>query len=120
MFVKAAVNGTEGIIIFPDNYTPSIAFSSINTKDVAYTTNNVSSANWANLEADGCIFLPTTGMRDGTDCSSWSNAAYWSATDSGNKGLRIMAGRGLFYFGNSSNTDNKFRGMAVRLVQDAN
>lgn len=119
-YVKATVNGKYGIILFPDNYTPSISFSNINTREAHYNTNSVSSANWATLEAEGCIFLPQTALRYGTTVNSFTNCAYWSATSTdASQARRILAGTGIFYYNSSFNT-NKHIGCAVRLVQDAN
>ena len=117
-FVKAVVNSRNGIIIFPDNYTPSVSFSDINSTSVPYTTNPVS--NWSSLEADGCIFLPSTGYRNGTSTSATSSqCAYWTADafNSANAYRISCTNEGFSYDGA---TTKKHYGHAVRLVQNAN
>ena len=119
-YVKAQINGREGVILFPDNYTPTISFTGINEKTTNYqTTNIISGSDWSTLEADGCIFLPTTGVRDGVSGSSWSTGCYWSSTENGaSQAWCIKSGRTFYYYGNSNTQVAKHSGFAVRLVKD--
>ena len=67
-FVKAVVNGTYGVILIPDVYTHPNEVplpTGINTASSPYATNVYTSAQWALLEANGCIFLPAAGYRTG-------------------------------------------------------
>lgn len=121
-FVKATVSSKQGVIIFPDSFTlPSISvsLSNINSASANYTTNNISSSDWAHLERAGCVFLPTAGLRKGTS-TSWAaeRGYYWTSThDSDSKAHCINfnpSALSIPYSGQRSH------GMAVRLVQDAN
>ena len=122
-FVKATVSSKHGVIIFPDSFTlPSISvsLSNINSASANYTTNNISSSDWALLERAGCVFLPTAGLRKGTS-TSWAaeRGYYWTSThdSDSNKAHCINfnpSALSIPYSGQRSH------GMAVRLVQDAN
>jgi hypothetical protein len=69
-FVKANVNGVNGLIIFPDVYDHPDAVTlptGINATSTTYATNTYNSTQWTLLEANGCIFLPAAGYRTDTD-----------------------------------------------------
>ena len=120
----AQVNGVNGLILLPDNWTcPSgVSFKSGFHSNygvgyyAAYQT--FTAAEWSKLEAAGAVFLPASGFR-----SSHVNAVqylgyYWSATEfTGN-----YAGSLDFYSGEArmSNLDRygRFYGYSVRLVKD--
>ena len=67
-YAKATVNGVNGIILLPDNWAASTyALNSTNIGYANFTTNTITAEDWANtLEANGAVFLPTAGWRDGT------------------------------------------------------
>lgn len=122
MFAKVIIDGSKrGVIIFPDNYTPSVSFSNINNATSDYTS--VSSSEWTNLEAGGCIFLPATGARTGIGMtgSTSTQGNYWTRTDYNTNFSRcVNFYTSYFRFGNSGTNNNRSQGNAVRLVQDAN
>lgn len=122
MFAKVIIDGSKrGVIIFPDNYTPSVSFSNINNATSDYTS--VSSSEWTNLEAGGCIFLPATGARTGIGMtgSTSTQGNYWTRTDYNSNFSRcVNFYTSYFRFGNSGTNNNRSQGNAVRLVQDAN
>jgi len=69
-FVKANVNGVNGLIIFPDVYDHPDAVTlpmGINATSTTYAANTYNSTQWTLLEANGCIFLPAAGYRTDTD-----------------------------------------------------
>lgn len=82
-------HGVHGVIVLPDNYihpegVPALV--GINSGDVGYWNdgNKYSEADWAKLEAAGCVFLPAAGQRD-DDYDIWQIGAqdeglcaYWS------------------------------------------
>ena len=62
----------NGLFIFPDVYThpagiPALQHINENPRDtlsLAYNDNNITLAQWTQMEAMGCAFLPATGVRD--------------------------------------------------------
>lgn len=117
-FAKAIINSKYGVILFPDNYSPSITISNINNEGANFV--NISTSNWTKLESDGCIFLPTSGFRNGTTITNVASAGYyWTSTSSNTTySRRIVFNNTSFY--SSNYAGNKHNGNAVRLVQDAN
>lgn len=117
-FAKAIINSKYGVILFPDNYSPSITISNINNEGANFV--NISTSNWTKLESDGCIFLPTSGFRNGTTITNVASAGYyWTSTSSNaTYSRRIVFNNTSFY--SSNYAGNKHNGNAVRLVQDAN
>ena len=81
-YAKAQVNGINGLILVPDNWsTSTYAFTSTNTSSAAFTTNVINAATWTTLENAGCVFLPAAGYRSGTTVYSvGTNDGYWSST----------------------------------------
>lgn len=84
-FVKATVHSTNGLIIFPNEITWNDATmgdapTTCNTAGDAFTY-SPTDANWAALEAAGCVFLPAAGSRNGTSAVNVGDSAcYWSST----------------------------------------
>lgn len=67
-YAKAKLFGTNrGLIIFPDTYVhpDGVAYpTGINaTGNTSWNGNQYSAADWAKMEAAGCVFLPCTGIR---------------------------------------------------------
>lgn len=67
-YAKAMLFGTNrGLIIFPDTYVhpDGVAYpTGINaTGNTSWNGNQYSAADWAKMEAAGCVFLPCTGIR---------------------------------------------------------
>ena len=96
-----SVNGTLGVVIYPDNYTGAV----------------YSGSDWASFESAGCVFLPIAGLRNGSSLNyTNSSGYYWSATPNGtnyayrlNLGSNSMAG--------ASNSP-RYYGCSVRLVRE--
>lgn len=114
---NVTINNCIGIIIYPDSYAiPNIGLS---------TTGAISCslAQWAILEAGGCVFLPPTGRRQRNNPCIISNTGYyWTTTP-------VSSQQYVYYvkLGSAStpsvvnNTDiPRCEGLAVRLVQDIN
>ena len=123
-FVKAKVNGKNGIIIFPDNFDPAsvgLSLNSINAGNANYPSNSVSLDNWGKLAAKGCAFLPAAGYRSGGSVYGLADywASYWSSTPQSTLNSRAMSL--LFY---QSQLDPAYQSMvrsdgcSVRLVRD--
>lgn len=82
-FVKACVNGVNGIILLPDNWNTSYyGLANANDESASYEGNMISAYNWVNsLESHGCVFLPAAGIREATTVYGLnSNADYWTAS----------------------------------------
>lgn len=117
-FAKAIINSKYGVILFPDNYSPSITISNINNEGANFV--NISTSNWTKLESDGCIFLPTSGFRNGTTITNVASAGYyWTSTSTNDTYSRRIVFNNISFY-SSYYSGNKHNGNAVRLVQDAN
>lgn len=118
----AQVNGVNGLILLPDNWTcpAGITFKSgfhsnygVNYY-AAYQTFTV--AEWSKLESAGAVFLPAAGYRDGSyvDYVQY-RGRYWSATV--NDSLYAIY---LRFDSDAAYTSSDYRsyGRSVRLVKD--
>ena len=115
-YAKAQVNGVNGVILLPDDWSPSTYnLNNVNTSSASFSSNTITVSQWTTLENAGAVFLPVTGRRYGTSID-WvsSYGGYWAA-EHGND-----SDAGSFYFNNSNlNTSNnypRYYGRAVRLV----
>ena len=123
-YAQAKVAGVNGLILFPDGYTHPSGVAAINNADSDvddYSDNTFDSAAWTLLEQTGCVFLPTTGLRDGTDVRGVNLVGcYWSSTafdNSNARGLYFLGGYVHYHY-----NDDQYRriGYSVRLVRDIN
>ena len=118
-YAKAQVNGINGLILVPDNWsTSTYAFTSTNTSSAAFTTNVINAATWTTLENAGCVFLPAAGYRSGTTVYSvGTNDGYWSSTYYDNAQAYYM-----YFYSSVLSQDYVGRnyGYSVRLVKDYN
>ena len=81
-WAQGTVGGVNGTILLPDNWTADI-YALNNTNGVNYNSNTITAGDWTNtLEANGAIFLPGAGRRQGTstDAGMGSYGGYWSAS----------------------------------------
>ncbi|MBR4364404.1 MAG: hypothetical protein IKP33_05690 [Prevotella sp.] len=118
----ATVNSVYGIIILPDVFTDpnknngSNAFAGSTT--TGWDANVYTSENWAFMEANGAVFLPAAGNRNGSSVYLvGSRGYYWSSSANGTD----SAYRVYFYSGNlisASTYDARRNGYSVRLVRD--
>ncbi|MBP5371485.1 MAG: hypothetical protein J6Y55_06115 [Bacteroidales bacterium] len=114
----ATVNGVNGCVFLPDNWTlPSgMAFISGIRDDLAQ--NIYTASDWAKMEANGAVFLPAAGYRDGTFVYFvGSQGDYWTGSTSDSRDAAS------FYVNDStvgqSYSYGRGRGKSVRLVRDA-
>ena len=118
----AQVNGVNGLILLPDNWTcpVGVTFKSgfhSSYGDLYYAAYQTFTADqWSKLEKSGAIFLPAAGGRNGTYVYFVQNYGYyWSATeyvsDYADDLFFDSGGAGVL---NSSRND----GRSVRLVKD--
>lgn len=107
------VNGVCGMILLPDSWTlPSgLSFTAGNSS----WANSYTKEQWAQMEANGAVFLPAAGYRCGASVYSvGSHGDYWSASCSGSYGAYYV----YFYSGylNPPSYNNRYYGRSVRLV----
>ena len=64
-FVKAVVNGVNGLLLLPDQWqVTTYQVNSVNMAEMNYTNNVISLADWQQvLEPAGAVFLPVGGAR---------------------------------------------------------
>ena len=116
------IDGTHGLIILSDNFILPAGLSFTGNKaDLSY--NIYTSAQWAQMEAAGAVFLPFTGYgwMDGptykvadltTEGSYWSNSEYDIDTD---KAIRIQFHQSTIH---NYQASPKTQYYAVRLVRE--
>ncbi len=120
-YAKAVVNGVNGVILLPDDWSTS--YYSLNNTDIddaRYNSNVISSSEWISLlEQHGAIFLPAAGFRGLTSAHEVGvDGDYWSASsDYINTAWNVHFDDACLYF-----NFNVYRcdGFSVRLVQDYN
>jgi hypothetical protein len=117
-FVLGNVNGVDGVILLPDNWsTSTYTLTGANNDYGNFMNNTISATDWTTiLEANGAVFLPKTVGREGTSITTYCN--YWSSTHSsaGFSYCIYIAG----YIGYSNTVNNRSTGNVVRLVNPVN
>lgn len=133
-YAEVKVNGTAGIILFPDSFTWP---QSVTTKPTIFNTyesnwNNINytTTQWGYLETAGAVFLPAAGYRttdtQGNTSTSLVNSGgyYWSSTfyqTSGGIGVTSYYAYDLEFKNSqvapSEDTFEDF-GLSIRLVKD--
>lgn len=121
-YAKAMVNGIYGMILFPDVYThPSSVAQPVGINqagDAGWNGNNYTIADFALMEANGAVFLPVAGRRDGSTVQQWVTGYYWSRSYFS---LTQYYSAEYLYFDegnvNPSNRTACWRGLSVRLVK---
>lgn len=117
-FAKAKVNGVNGLILFPDDWTSSYySINSINQNGCNYSDNEISTTQWQTIEQQGAVFLPASGYRYGTSVYGVKSFGYyWSATCSNyDYGAYYLGFDDLFL---SYYILEKYNGYSVRLVKN--
>ena len=118
----AQVNGVNGLIFLPDNWTCPAdvtfksGFHSSYGVDYYAAYQTFTADQWSKLEKSGAVFLPAAGTRDGTSVYYVQNyGVYWSATEYNSDGANI-----LFFYSDGAYMYDGFRyyGQSVRLVKD--
>lgn len=85
-YAKAKLfNNTYGVILFPDSYTHpdgvALPTGINNSGDTSWDGNKYTDADWAKMEAAGCVFLPAAGYRYGETVYKTNEAGYyWSSS----------------------------------------
>ena len=118
-FVKAQVNGVNGVLLLPDDWSASVyALNNMNQEQASFASNVVSKDSFdLYLEPNGAVFLPTAGRRNGTEVGEVSSAGYyWSATASGPRYSSVVMFDSDFL--DVDVTLSRSKGLSVRLVRD--
>lgn len=120
-YALATVNNMIGIILFPDGGTfeesEFTVVASLNTSNAAYTSTTCTAAQWLDLKTKGCVFLPATGFRYGTNVYSVNYYGNYWMSDPNNAD---QAYRVAIYNDGVNIVDNMYRyaGYSVRLVRE--
>ena len=96
LFGFGSVNGMNGLIILPDNWTTpeGASFTASTTLGLTnqgsyyhngnndnYSHNTYTAEQWAVMESGGAVFLPAAAYRHGTDIQyTYQGGFYWSST----------------------------------------
>ena len=118
----AQVNGINGLIFLPDNWTClsgvyfKSGFHSEWGVDYYADYQTFTAAEWSLLEAAGAIFLPAAGARDGSYVTDVQRGGYyWSATEGYSSGAYYLS----FYLAEAGlGSQGRANGLSVRLVKD--
>ena len=118
----AQVNGVNGLIFLPDNWTcpAGVTFKSgfHSSYGVEYYAayQTFTADQWSKLESAGAVFLPAAGGRYGSIVESVQDSgSYWSATESNSIGAYY-----LYFYSDEAYMGSGLRcyGQSVRLVKD--
>ncbi len=118
-YAKATVNGVNGVILLPDDWSrDTYSLSNTNSGGASYSSNVITTSQWSALEQAGAVFLPAAGSRYGASVYGvGSSGYYWSASYSNsNDACRVG------FFDSSLGTDGydyRYSGRSVRLVAPA-
>lgn len=112
----AAVGNVVGMVILPDSWTAPDSLSFVGSF-ASGLFNTYNEEEWKRMEANGAVFLPAAGRRDGVDVSDVGiSGTYWSSTHSNENNVL-----GVTFYSNvlgSANSLNRSRGYSVRPVTE--
>lgn len=109
----AQVNGVNGMVLLPDNWTLPAGLT-FTAGTSGFTNNQYTAEQWATMEAAGAVFLPAGGYRYGTKVGNvGSGGNYWSSSASNH----VLY---LYFYSSSAGMSSSYRsyGRSVRLVQE--
>ena len=132
LFALGSVNGVNGTIILPDNWTTpaGVSFVASTTKGLYwdgsyyynsngdnFSHNTYTSEQWSKMEQAGAVFLPASGRRWGTGVANVGYlGSYWSSPEIGElDACRVGSDSYSLY---PRNDYDRFYGFSVRLAQD--
>ena len=110
------VNGVNGMILLPDEWTlpGGLTFTS-GSSSWANVNNSYDSTEWAQMEANGAVFLPAAGNRYETSVGGLeTNGIYWSSSRNGS-----WQAYDLYFYDNTLSQPShhtREHGLSVRLV----
>ena len=119
----------NGLILLPDDWSTSYySLSNTNVAGASYTSNTITTTQWATLEQHGAVFLPVTGQRENAYIGSFERGLYWTSSSrefypysySNWYGAACMVfGDDGLLSGIQNYGTNRSQGLAVRLVRAA-
>ena len=119
---EGTVDNVHGVILLPDDWTyPTDLSESSTSKDKFKSgssawSNSYTAADWDKMEANGAVFLPAAGYRDGTDVYDVGDGGlYWSSS-----ALREFHAKYLLFYSDYVRPDDgydRYSGQSVRLVR---
>ena len=92
-YAKAQVNDVNGVILLPDDWSPTTYnLNNVNTSSASFSSNTITVSQWTTFENAGAVFLPAAGDRLGADdpenggCvyNVGSRGFYWSSSRNNN------------------------------------
>ena len=110
------VNGVNGMILLPDEWTlpGGLTFTS-GSSSWANVNNSYDSTEWAQMEANGAVFLPAAGNRYETSVGGLeTHGIYWSSSRNG-----AWQAYDLYFYDNTLSQPShhtREHGLSVRLV----
>ncbi len=121
-----AVNGTNGIILLPDNWVApeGITFKNgYSSQEYSYTAfaehQSFTAEQWNLMQSAGAVFLPCAGFRLGSSLAYMQlGGLYWTASPHAAYGPRFASYFLFMCDGAGVGYDNRTGGNAVRLVKD--
>ena len=118
-YAKGQVDGVHGLILFPDTYThpDGVSLVGINDNgDTGWKGNNYNVADWAKMEAAGCVFLPAAGSRnEGSVGKVGVEGLYWHSTTEHDTGAGYFWFYSEYFYGWEGSS--RYYGLSVRLVR---
>lgn len=116
---KAKINGINGLIILPDNWaTEYYDLNDYNDNDMPFSSNIISLSDWQEkLEANGAVFMPAAGGRNGNTILYVNEVGYYQTSTYSESDYVIN----LCVTNNSAGIGRNFKclGQCVRLVKNA-
>ena len=132
LFALGSVNGVNGTIILPDNWTTPAGVSFVasttnglswqgsyyyNSNGTNYGDNTYTSEQWSKMEQAGAVFLPASGKRWGTDVYDVGYIGYyWSSTEYFERYAYFVGFYSIYL--SPQDYGNRNYGFSVRLAQD--
>ena len=115
---SATVNGVNGLILLPDNWTLPTGVTFTYGGEHGWSQNTYSASDWSKMEANGAVFLPAAGYRGRAGVYYvGSGGCYWSS--SANEYYYNFAYYLSFHsYGVDPSASSHRCGRSVRLVRD--
>lgn len=118
-FVKAQVNGVNGVLLLPDEWSTSVyALNNVNQEGASFASNVISKYSFdMSLEPNGAVFLPAAGRRNRIEMEDVGSCCYyWSASVRSEKyAFKLQVDSD---FVETEVTQYRTFGLSVRLVRD--
>ena len=108
-------NIVNGMVLFPDDYDFEDGLV-CNESGLDYSSNAISLGLWQQMEAEGTVFLPAAGYREGAVTNQVNSAGYyWSSSKIGEYARALRFDNGNMVLDNSPAV---YYGYSIRLCSD--